>query len=396
MRRTGPVLLALALLSAGCASGGIAPTVPTTTIPATTSTTTAPTTTLSTTTAPPTTTTTTTAPPTTTTEPVDVPGLARVVLMVGLAGEGIDEAMAAHLAAGGQSLILFAGDIGTAAQLRSLTREAACAASGPLLIAVDQELGPVARLRGLVTPLPTTAEALEMTPLELELTGQLLGDEMLALGINVDLAPVLDVVAGSSPALNGRHLGSDPQVVAELGTAFLRGLEQAGVVAVPKHFPGHGRAVTDPHAEAAYVDASLADLEAVDFVPFEAAFAAGARAVMVGHPIYAAIDPNLPASMSPAVLTLLRERFGFNGVAMTDSLSMAGVAQGRDPGQLAAAALAAGEDLLLVVDPAAVEDTVAAIVAAVATGDLTLARLQEAASRVRALAAAAAPIPCSN
>ena len=81
---------------------------------------------------------------------------------------------------------------------------------------------------------------------------------------------------------------------------------------------------------------------------------------------------------------------------MTDSLSMAGVAEGHDPGELAVAALAAGEDLLLMIDPAVVEATVAAIVAAVATGDLTLARLQEAASRVRALAAAAAPIPCSN
>ena len=316
--------------------------------------------------------------------------------MVGLPGESLNEATAAHLAAGGQSLILFDGNIGTAAELRTLTGEAACAAAGPLLVAVDQELGPVARLRGLVTPLPTTAEAREMTPLELELTGQLLGDEMLALGVNVDLAPVLDVVAGSSPALSGRHLGGDPEVVAELGTAFWRGLEQAGVVAVPKHFPGHGRAVTDPHAEAAYVDAPLAELEAVDFVPFEAVFAAGARAVMVGHPIYAALDPSLPASLSPGVLTLLREGFGFTGVAMTDSLSMAGVAEGHDPGELAVAALAAGEDLLLMIDPAVVEATVAAIVAAVATGDLTLDRLQEAASRVRALAAAAAPIPCSN
>ncbi len=395
MRRTGSTLLALVLLSAGCASGGVAPVTTTTT---TTSTTTAPTTTAPTTTTSTTTTTTTTTPPTTTTttEPVDVPGLARAVLMVGLPGESIGEATAAHLAAGGRSLILFDGNIGSAAQLRSLTGAAACAADGPLLVAVDQELGVVARLRGLVTPLPTTAEALEMTPLELELTGQLLGDEMLALGVNMDLAPVLDVVAESSPALNGRHLGADPEVVASLGTAFMRGLEQAGVVAVPKHFPGHGRAVTDPHAETTYVGASLEDLEAVDFVPFEAAFAAGARAVMVGHPIYAALDPDHPASLSPLVLALLRERFGFEGVAITDSLSMAGVSAGRDPGDLAVAALAAGEDLLLVKDPAVVEDTVAAIVAAVATGDLALARLQKAASRVRALAAAAAPISCEG
>ena len=383
MSRPGPVLLALALLSAACASSGGAEPSTTTIAPSTT------------TTEPPTT----TAPPTTittTTAPVDVPALARSVLMVGLAGWEVDEATAAHLAAGGHGLILFGANIGSAEQVRSLTREAACAAAGPLLVAVDQEMGPVARLRGLVTPLPTTAEALEMSPLELEITGQLLGDEMLALGINVDLAPVLDVVSGFNPVLEDRHLGADPEVVAALGTAFLRGLEQAGVIAVPKHFPGHGRSATDPHDETTRIAASLEELEAVDFLPFQAAFAAGARAVMVGHPIYAALDSALPASISPAVLALLRDGFGFGGVAVTDSLSMAGVAEGRDPGDLAVAALAAGEDLLLVVDPSLVEETVTAIVAAVATGELTLERLQEASSRVRALAAAATPNACTG
>ena len=125
----------------------------------------------------------------------------------------------------------------------------------------------------------------------------------------------------------------------------------------------------------------------MDFLPFAAAVAAGARAIMVGHPIYEALDPDLPASLSPAVLALLRDEFGFDGVAITDALNMAGVAAGRDPGDLAVAALAAGEDLLLVIDPAQIEATVAAIVAAVATGGLTLERLQEAAARVRALAA---------
>jgi beta-N-acetylhexosaminidase len=236
MRRPAAALLALALLAAGCSgSGSAATTLPSTTAsPATSSST-------STSTTPPATSTT-----STTTVPIDVPGLARAVLMVGLPGVVIDEATAAHLAAGGQGLILLSQNIGTATQVRALTRQASCVASGPLLVAVDHELGEIARLRGLVTPLPTTAEALEMTPEELEITGQLLGDEMLALGVNVDFAPVLDVVAGPNPALEGRHLGSDPQVVAELGLAFWRGLELAGVVAVPKHFPGHGRAAVDP------------------------------------------------------------------------------------------------------------------------------------------------------
>lgn len=382
MTRLGAAVLGLSLVAAGCSASESAGT------------------TLSSTTAPPATSapTSTSTPPTTstTTVPVDVRGLARAVLMIGSTGLDLNEAAAAHLAAGGQGLILMGENIGSAAQVRSLTGAASCAASGPLLIAVDQELGRVARLDGLVTPLPTTAEALAMTPEELEITGQLLGDELLALGINVDFAPVLDVVTGPNPALEGRHLGSDPQAVAELGLAFWRGLEVAGVLAVPKHFPGLGRAAADPHNEVARVAAPLADLRAVDFLPFAAAVTAGARAIMVGHPIYAALDPDLPASLSPAVLHLLRSEFGFGGVAITDALNMPGVAAGRDPGELAVAALAAGEDLLLVIDPAQVEATVAAIVAAVATGGLSLERLQEAAARVQALAAAAAPIACNG
>ena len=392
MRRAVAPLLALGLLTAACSSAPDGAT----SVPSTGATTsTAPTTTAAaTTTTAGTTTTTTTMAATTTTEPVDVRLLAHSVLMVGLPGPELDEGTAAALAAGTSGVILFAHNIEGAAQLRSLTGAAACAAGGPLLVAVDQELGPIARLRSLVTPLPSTAEAMAMSPLELELTGQLLGDEMLALGVNVDLAPVVDVVQGPNPVLADRHLGGDPTLVGELGAAFVRGLQQAGVIAVPKHFPGHGRSITDPHGVVTRIDASMEELEAVDFPPFDAVIAAGAPALMVGHPIYEALDADLPASLSPAVLDLLRDRFHFDGVAVTDSLSMTGVAAGREPGEVAVAALAAGEDLLLVVDPAQVEETVAAIVAAVATGGLPLERLQEASARVLGLAEAAAPITC--
>jgi beta-N-acetylhexosaminidase len=392
MRRSAAPLLALALLTAACAASPDADTdLSSTSTGAAASSVASTTAALTTTTAVATTTTTTS---TTTTEAVDVRRLAHSVLMVGLPGPELDEGSAALLAAGVAGIILFSHNIAGVGQLRSLTGAAACAAAGPLLVALDQELGPVARLRGLVTPLPTTAEALAMSPLEIELTGQLLGEEMLALGVNVDMAPVVDVVQGPNPVLAGRHLGGDPQVVGELGSAFLRGLRQAGVIAVPKHFPGHGRSTTDPHGVVTRIDAPLADLEAVDFPPFDAVIAAGAAALMVGHPIYEAIDPNLPASLSPVVLALLRDRFHFDGVAVTDSLSMAGVAAGREPGDLAVLALAAGEDLLLVVDPAQVEETVAAVVAAVAIGGLALARLQQASARVGRLAEAAAPIAC--
>jgi beta-N-acetylhexosaminidase len=390
MRGPAAPLVALALLAAACSTppeaGTSVPPTDTGASVATTTSTTAGTTTVASTT--------TTTRATTTTEAVDVRYLAHSVLMIGLPDPQLDASTAARLNAGASGIILFAHNIDGAGQLLSLTGAAACAAAGPLLVAVDQELGPVARLRGLVTPLPTTAEALAMSPPELELTGQLLGEEMLALGINVDLAPVVDVVQGLNPVLVDRHLGGDPELVGELGSAFLRGLQQAGVIAVPKHFPGHGRSTTDPHGAVTRIDAPIEDLEAVDFLPFEAVIAAGAAALLVGHPIYEAIDPGLPASLSPEVLALLRDRFGFGGVAVTDSLSMTGVAAGRDPGDLAVLALAAGEDLLLVVDPAQVAEMVAAIVAAVATGDLPLERLQEASARVHRLAEAAAPITC--
>lgn len=335
---------------------------------------------------------------TTSVAPPDVASLARSVLMVGIRGQTLREGPTSHLRDGGRAVILVGANIGTKPLVSQLTSDIACAAAAPVLIAVDQELSSRVRRLGseLVTPLPSAREARVMTPAELRVVGELLGAELLDLGINMDLAPVLDVVRGSNPALGGRHLGSDPELVAVLGEAFMTGLESSGVIPVPKHFPGHGLSETDPHDESVVIDASLDELRRVDYLPFEVALADGRGAVMVGHPVYAALDPEQPASLSPAVLNLLRDHFGFEGVAMTDSLSMRGVGEGRSAGELAVAALAAGEDLLLVQTPARIDDSVAAIVAAVARGEVPLERLTEAASRVEALAGSAAQPTCNR
>jgi len=394
--RPGGLALLLVLLAA--CGGDPAPTATSTAIAVTTTTTTPPTTapatTTSTTTTTSTSTTTTTTPTTTTTEAPDLEALARSVLMIGMPGKGLDDITAAHLAGGGRAIILMGRNVYDPGQVTSLTNDVACAAADPVLIAADQELGLVARLRGLVTPLPSAREAQALTSIELELTGQLLGNEMLELGVNMDLAPILDVVRGPNPVLVDRHLGDDPDLVAELGTAFMRGLRQAKVVAVPKHFPGHGLSTTDPHGGVTTITATAEELAEVDFIPFMAAVADGAGAIMVGHPIYAALDPDLPASLSPAVLALLRDHFGFEGVAVTDSLTMQAVSAGRSAADVAVAALAAGEDLLLVVDAYPVEEMVAGIVAAVNSGDLPLQRLQEASARVSALAEMAGRVVC--
>jgi beta-N-acetylhexosaminidase len=318
-------------------------------------------------------------------------------VLPGVPGIDLDESTAAFLAEGGAGVFLLGHNIESASQVRTLASDAACAAGGPILVAVDQELSPaVQRLRGLVTPILTPDEALAAGPGEVEDAALVLGMEMLELGINVDLAPVIDVVTSSNPVLVGRHLGPDPDVVAEIGAAFVRGMSAAGVVAVPKHFPGHGRSVADPHGGGVVIDAGSAELAEIDWPPFERVIAEGARAVMVGHPVYSALDPDLPASLSPVVLNLLRSTFGFDGVAITDSLSMAGVADGRSPGEIAVAALAAGEDLLLVQDPARLDETLAAIAAAVEAGGLTRERLEQAAARVRTLAAEAGRVACSG
>ena len=365
----------------------------TTMVVPTTTTTTPPTTTTSSTT---TTTTTTLPATTTTTEPLDVERMARSILMVGIPGTTLDAATDEHLAAGGRSVILFGGNVADATTLRALTSDIACSAGQPVLVAVDQELSPLVRRLGpsLVTPLPTPATATGMSTTELREVGSRLGAELLDLGINLNLAPVLDVVQGPNPVLQGRSLGDDPELVAELGAALIEGIQEAGVAAVAKHFPGHGRSLTDPHTGVTVIDADGDTLADVDWIPFEAAVDAGALALMVGHPIYTELDPDLPASLSPAVLDLLRDDFGFDGVAITDSLTMAAVTTERTQGEVVVAALAAGEDLLLVPAPDAVGPSVAAIVAAVQSGDVPVRRLQEAVERVDALTSAVGAVSC--
>jgi beta-N-acetylhexosaminidase len=322
--------------------------------------------------------------------------MARTVIMSTPMGTSLTVDEREHLARGGRSVLLFAPNIEDPVQLTMLTAEVACATERPPLIAVDHELGASVRRLGaeMVTPLPDTDEARSMTPTAVQSAALRLGREMLNFGVNVDFAPVVDVVTGVNPVLVGRHLGDDPDVVSTVGAAFVAGLGEAGVIAVPKHFPGHGRTVTDPHDEPAVIDATERDLEFTDWPPFEAVFAAGAPAVMVGHPVYTAIDASLPASLSPAVYRLLRDRFGFDGVAVTDALGMRALEGFGGPGEIAVAALSAGADLLLFEDPLVVEEVVTAIALAVLDGILGRDRLTEAADRVDALADGAARVRC--
>lgn len=219
----------------------------------------------------------------------------------------------------------------------------------PLLIGIDQEYGVVARLTDGVTGLPSAlAAGAAGDPALTEAAWRVAGVELAALGVNVNFAPVADVLGPARGGVIGsRSYGSDPEAVAEQVGAVVRGLRASGVVATLKHFPGHGATNVDSHHELPVLDASPETLHTRDLRPFAAGIAAGAEMVMTGHLDVQALDAGVPATFSRAVVTgLLRDELGFTGVVVSDALNMA-PAQRWSPAEAAVRALLAGNDVLL-------------------------------------------------
>ncbi|MEX2541323.1 MAG: beta-N-acetylhexosaminidase [Trueperaceae bacterium] len=250
------------------------------------------------------------------------------------------------------AVCLFDYNVSSPAQLREATsalHEAArLGGQHPPLIGIDQEGGQLMAVTGGATELPGNM-ALGATRSEelAEQAGQVLGLELLALGCNLDFAPVLDLAGHLSSAVVGtRAYGDDPKLVASLGVATIRGLQGAGVLATAKHFPGHGDTELDSHHEAPVVTRNRAHLELLELVPFRAAIAAGVKAIMSAHVRYPAID-DAPATLSRALLTdLLRGELHYSGLTITDAMDMRAVADG--PAEVRVGqALEAGADLVL-------------------------------------------------
>lgn len=258
--------------------------------------------------------------------------------------------------------------------------------SVPLVVAVDQEGGRVARVRHPATEFPSlmTLGASGDHGVAADVARSS-GRELRAMGFTMVFAPDADVTVGpSDPTIGTRSASSDPGLAARIVTGAVQGYADVGILAVAKHFPGHGSVPADSHVELPTQDASLAELAQRDFVPFEAAVDAGVPAVMVAHLDVRDIDPGVPSSVSPAVVALLRDDLGFGGVVVTDAQDMEGLAGEYGPAEAAVLALEAGVDLVLMpADPAAAH---AGIVTAVESGRLGGDRLAEAAARVVALA----------
>jgi beta-N-acetylhexosaminidase len=290
---------------------------------------------------------------------------------------------------------LFASNMEAGPQaLASLTRTLRSAADD-LLVSADEEGGDVTRV-WYATGSPYPGNAALGAADDEALTEQVhaaIGADLAELGINLDLAPCLDVLTEpTNPVVGTRSFGADPALVARHGQAAVRGLQSAGIAACVKHFPGHGSTLFDSHAELAVVRGGPDELALRDLPPFQAAVDAGVMTVMPGHLLVPGVTGGLPASLSAAAISLLRD-LGFTGPVVSDALEMSAV---RDPFGIPGAAVravAAGTDLLCL-GKDVTEDgylaTRSALCEAVRSGDLPAGRLEEAAAQIAKLRASLA------
>jgi len=273
------------------------------------------------------------------------------------------------------------------AQVEALVQDLRRRSRHPLVVSTDEETGRVRTFEAILGSTPSARRlAQEATAPAVRQRGRELGAALASMGIDLDLAPVADLDAGPYSGIIGdRSFSTDPTVATQYALAFAAGLTDGGVRAAAKHFPGHGPASGDDHTGRVTSSLPLAELNATHVQPFVAMVGAGIPVVMMSNVDYAALDPDLPASLSPAAYRLLRET-GFRGVALTDSVGMAAVNKRWDMAVAAVKGIAAGADGVLTTDGAFAKDMVHAIVVAVQNGELNEARLNEAAARMVALA----------
>ncbi len=258
------------------------------------------------------------------------------------------------------------------------------AAMIPLLNTGDFETGIGMRIMGATLfPRAMAFGAARDEQLALE-AGRITGIEGRAIGVHVDFAPVVDVNNNPrNPVINTRSFGEDPALVGRLASAFVRGLHEGGMLATLKHFPGHGDTDVDSHLGLPRIDQPRSRLETLELLPFRTGIEAGADAVMTAHIELPAIDatPGVPATFSRQTVTnLLRDGLRFQGLAYTDSMSMDAVTRSMGPGEAAARAVAAGNDIVLhSPDPIAAFES---IKTAIARGDISEAQIDRSVERI--------------
>ena len=294
-----------------------------------------------------------------------------------------------ELAAGG--VILMGRNAKGADRLRNTIAalQARHAALGrpPLFMAVDQEGGRVQRLGAPdFTVIPPAGEIGDQGDPQIAYDwAALTARELRDVGINWDFAPVLDVNNNpANPVIGRRSYSDNPAAAAEMGVATIRGFQENGVFACAKHFPGHGDTDVDSHHALPVIKHSRDRLDAVELAPFRAAIEADVAAIMTAHIVFPSLDPDRPATLSPAVLGgLLRGELGFEGLVITDDLDMRGVADGWGAAEAAVLAVLAGADILLCCHSLEKQRLIqSGLIDAVETGRISRDRIQESLTRI--------------
>jgi beta-N-acetylhexosaminidase len=306
-------------------------------------------------------------------------------VMSGVPSTGMSAATKRLVERNAGSVILSSHNIDSRDQLKRLIARMRRKAPHRLLVAVDEEGGRVSRLgsRGLVDYIPSARRLAQTdTPDQVRRKGRRVGEQMRHLGVDWDLAPVLDVTGAPDDTVIGdRSYSQKAKRAARYSKAFAEGLSAAGIMSTGKHFPGHGRTSTDSHNSLPTVDASLRQLRRRDLKPYFKASPA-LDAVMTAHVRFTALDRHFPASLSRAATRLLRNEVGFEGVLITDSLGMGAIANTWSVPEAAARVVRAGADVVLVTDWRQANDVVKRLIFHVRKERITRWRLDRAVERI--------------
>ncbi len=280
--------------------------------------------------------------------------------------------------------IFYGANLKNPEQIRNFTGSLTAVTRVPPFLAVDHEGGTVNRLDDSgeipATEIPAAATIGGTGEPDFAYrAGRVMGEELSCLGFNMNFAPVADVLSSPDSMIGTRSFGSDPRLVAAMVREMVTGIQETGVSSVLKHFPGHGGAVGDTHATAVYLDRGIEDLFSRELVPFAAGVEAGTDAIMVAHIILGnSAAGGTPATLSPDLLTgVIRERLGFGGLVITDSMHMKALSGAERP---AVDAILAGADMLLT--PRDEYATRAQILAALEDGSLSIERIDESVLRI--------------